>query len=119
MDAILGNPSSRRPLYIMIGQQVDIYFNLLENDAVSTNYAGMTWRFSLRKYAGARQSKDIFYLTLGNGLSYETYSDVVLHAHMTATQTTIEEGEYYWKLERTDIQKTVIDGVCYATFETK
>ena len=101
----------------MIGQQVDIYFNLLENDEVATSYTGWTWRFRIMRYPGDRKS--VVDLTLNHGLTYEIYSDVVLRAHLSSTQTTIEEGEYYFKLERTDIEKPVVDGVCYATFDTK
>ena len=116
MDEILANPSNRRALRLMINQQADIRFILLENDLTATT-TGWTWRLCLKRYPGDRQS--IFCLTLNNELRYEVYSDVVLLAHMTSAQLNIEEGEYYWKLEMTDIEKTVIDGVAYVTFDTR
>jgi hypothetical protein len=90
----------------MIGYAARIRFTLFEN-GVDASTTGWTWQLLVKRFAGDRTN--VLSLTLGNGLAYEIYSDVVLVANLTAAQTRIEEGEYYIALIRTDIPRPVLE----------
>lgn len=98
-----------------IGYSARIRFPLFENgvDAVTT---GWTWQLFIKRFPGDR--KNILSLTLNNGLSYEIYTDTVLIANFTASQTLIEEGEYYLALVRTDLPRKVLEAKAIFSYST-
>lgn len=100
------NGAIATPIKFAIGFAFRLRITLLENGS-QANVTGWTWRMVLKRFPGDRQN--ILDLTLGNGLSYEIYSDTVLIANGTAAQTMIEEGEYYLAFIRTDLPRPVIE----------
>lgn len=94
------------PIKFAIGYAARLRITLTENGVAATT-TGWTWRLTVKRFPGDRNN--IIDLTLGNGLRYEIYSDVVLIADFTATQTSIEEGEYYLSLIRTDLPRPMIE----------
>lgn len=75
-----------------------------------------TFSFFLRKYKGARTK--LFNLTNGNGITVPVYStDEILISVPAANITGVDEGEYYWELRRTDLNKPKMYGLCYLSFE--
>lgn len=113
MEDVYVNHGAPIKLKFDIGYAARIRFPLFENgtDAVTT---GWTWQLIVKKNKGARTNE--INLTLNNGLRYEIYSDVVLIADFTPTQTSIEEGEYYLALIRTDLPRKVIEAEAYFNF---
>jgi hypothetical protein len=107
MDQGYPNPSNILPLSFKINRQARIIFTLTV-DGASPNTTGWTWQLFIKRFAGDRLN--VINLTLGNGLRYEVYSDTDLIADFSSAQTNIEEGEYYWELVRTDIERTWIEG---------
>lgn len=94
------------PIKIAIGYAVRIRITLLENNSPA-DVTGWTWQMIVKRFPGDR--KNIIDLTMGNGLSYEIYSDTILIANLTAAQTLIQEGEYYLAFIRTDLPRPVIE----------
>lgn len=107
METAYPDPSQTLPFEFKINRQADIYFTLLQDGAAISSVTGWTWALRIKKNPGDRLN--VIELTLGFGLSYDTYSDIVLHAHFTSAQTKIQEGEYFIELIRTDIEKTWIE----------
>ena len=70
-----------------------------------TNY---TWQLIVKTNPGDRINK--ISLTLQDGLSFPTYEENVIEARFEATDTNIEEGQYYWALIRTDTNEPWING---------
>lgn len=103
------------PIKIAIGYAVRLRITLLENGTQATT-TGWTWQMVLKRFAGDRLN--ILSLTLGNGLSYEIYSDTVLIANITAAQTLIEEGEYYLAFIRTDLPRPMIEAKAILSYSS-
>lgn len=114
MNVAHPDPSTILPFEFKINRQADIYITLLQDGDPIASVTGWTWALSIKRYPGSRTN--LINLTLGNGLSYDTYSEIVLHAHFTSAQCNIDEGEYFIQLTRTDIEKTWIEGVCNFRF---
>ncbi len=106
MDEVFVNHGAQIKLKFDIGYAARIRFPLFEN-GVDANTTGWTWQLFVKKNKGSRVN--VIDLTLGNGLSYEIYSDTVLIANFTPTQTQLEEGEYYVALVRTDLPRKVLE----------
>jgi len=77
---------------------------------------GATFSFFLKKFKGDRVK--MFNLTLGNGIEFITYVDNQIRVTASATQTAIEEGEYYFELRRTDLDKAKVSGLCYLVYDS-
>lgn len=103
------------PAYFSIGKRQIKRFVLKNNGADLLSVAGWTWQLVIFKNEG--NQKNIISLTLGNGLSYEAYSSYTLVADFSAVQTSIEEGQYFWKLIRTDIPEDWISGPAYFSYK--
>jgi len=100
-------------LKIDIGYIAKIRFTITDDGAQPT-ITGWTWQLLIKRFPGDR--KNIISLTLGNGLAYEIYSDTVLIATISADQTALEEGEYYWALVRTDLNRKWVEGKVFFNF---
>ena len=96
-----------------IGYTAKIRFTITE-DGVQPSVTGWTWQLLVKRFPGDR--KNLISLTLNNGLAYEIYSDTVLIATLSATQTALEEGEYYWALVRTDLDRKWVEGKMFFNF---
>jgi hypothetical protein len=77
---------------------------------------GATFSFFLKKFKGDRLK--IFNLTLGNGISFVTYTSNQIRVTASASQMSIEEGEYYYELRRTDLDRAKVTGMAYLTFDS-
>lgn len=78
---------------------------------------GATFSFFLKKFKGDRVK--MFNLTLGNGIQFITYTSNQIRVTASAVQTSIQEGEYYYELRRTDLDKAVVSGFAYLNFDAK
>ena len=79
--------------------------------------SGKTFSFFVKKNKGDRIK--IFNLTNGNGITVPIYSINEIRVSISAVQTNIEEGEYYFELRRTDLDKAKIAGLAYFTFDAQ
>ncbi len=84
-----------------------------EDQDISTK----TFSFFVKKNKGDRLK--LFNLTNGNGITIPVYSLNEITVSISAVLTNIEEGEYYWELRRTDIDKAVVAGLAYFTFDAQ
>jgi len=76
-----------------------------------------TFSFFVKKNKG--DSIKLFNLTNGNGITVPIYSTNEIRISISAIQTNIEEGEYYWELRRTDLDKAKLAGLAYFTFDAQ
>lgn len=76
-----------------------------------------TFSFFVKKNKGDRLK--IFNLTNGNGITVTVYTTNEITISISAAQTNIEEGEYYWELRRTDLDKAKLAGLAYFTFDAQ
>jgi len=98
----------------------DFYFRSYNSTtAVYTDdsLTGATFSFFLKKFKGDRLK--VFNLTLGSGVAFITYTSNGIRVTASATQTSIQEGEYYYELRRTDLDKAKISGLAYLTFDAQ
>lgn len=75
-----------------------------------------TFAFFLKKNKGDRVK--IFNLTNGNGISVPIYSTNEIRIDVSTSQASIEEGEYYWELRRTDLNAPYISGLAYFVYDS-
>lgn len=100
----------------IIGKIAQIEFLFTENGADYT-VGGKTWSLFIRKNPGDK--KAVISLSLGNGIEIPVYEDNVLLCSLTFEQTSIKEGQYFWELVRTDLQKQMLYGWCEFTYGPK
>lgn len=86
-----------------------------EDPSVPYDINGYTFEMTIKKFPGDRKNV-LRYTTSGGGLSFPAYNEHVLRATGTAVQTRIEEGEYYIEINRTDVNKTWLNGWAYFSF---
>lgn len=98
----------------------DFYFqnyNTLTEVYTDEDLTGATFSFFLKKNIG--DYKKIFTLTLGSGIGFVTYYTNGIRLTISAVQTSIEEGEYYFELRRTDLDKAKLAGKAFLTFNAQ
>jgi len=78
--------------------------------------SGATFSFFLKRFKGDRLR--IFNLTLNNGIQFITYTSNQIRVTASASQMSIQEGEYYYELRRTDLDKAKVTGFAYLTFDS-
>lgn len=122
MDKI-GIGAGRLDLSMQIGSAWSMSVIFRSYDATAEVYtpediSTKTFSFFLRKYKGARTK--LFNLTNGNGITVPVYStDEILISVPAANITGVDEGEYYYELRRTDLNKPKLYGICYLSFEAQ
>lgn len=82
----------------------------------SEDISTKTFSFIIKKFKGDRIK--ILTLTNGNGISVPVYSTNQIRIDLTGTQTSIEQGEYYWELRRTDLNAPWVSGLLYFDFDS-
>lgn len=98
----------------------DFYFRTYNSTTdvyTDDSLTGTTYSFFLKKNIGDRLK--VFNLTLSNGISFITYTSNGIRVTASATQTSIQEGEYYYELRRTDLDKAVLSGKCFLTYDAQ
>lgn len=109
------DPSKQIKLKFRINAWQSKTFEFLENSSsVGVDITGWEFEFFIKKYPGERTK--IFSLTNNNGLSFLAYSTNELFVTVTAAQSNIEEGEYYWELRRRDIDRPWLNGWAYFSY---
>lgn len=93
-----------------IGQDQEKDFVFTENGDDWPVGQGKTWELLIKRYPG--DYENIIALTFQSGLSIPIYDTNTIRARFTAEQTTIEEGQYFFMLNRTDIRKNYINAWC-------
>lgn len=90
-------------------------FEFLEDgSSTGVDITAWQWEFFIKKKAGNRNK--IFSLTNNNGLSFPAYTTNELFVTVTAIQSNIEEGDYYWELRRRDIDRPWLNGIAHFDF---
>jgi hypothetical protein len=97
-----------------IGSLSEISFIFSNQNGVPIDISGWSFEFFVKKNKGAIQ-KDIS-KTIGNGISFPIYVSNQINLSFVAN---IEEGEYVWELRRTDLNKPLIAGLSFFTFDPK
>jgi hypothetical protein len=105
----LGSGAAVLDLLFQIGSYRSILFDF------GTDISTWTFELSLKKNKGDRVKT--LSMTLGSGLSFPVYASDQIQAIFSTTNTSIEEGQYYWELRRTDISLPLINGFAYFTFD--
>ena len=108
-------PVQNVPAYFSIGMRQIKGFVVQDNGADLSSVSGWTWELGIKKNAGSQ--KTIISLTLGNGLAYAPYTSYTLVSDFSDSQTSIEEGEYFWYLKRTDIPQIWISGPAFFSYK--
>ncbi len=106
---ILGTGAAQLKILFQINSNRTIVFDF------DTDISTWTFELIIRKNKGDRIKT--IYFTLGNGLSFHVYESTQLQAVFSATDTSIEEGEYYYELRRLDTNIPLINGLCYFSYD--
>lgn len=105
----LGSGAAVLDLLFQIGSYRSILFDF------GTDISEWTFEFYLKKNKGDRLKT--LSLTLGSGLSFPVYESDQIQAIFSTSNTSIEEGQYYYELRRTDIALPLINGFAYFSFD--
>lgn len=111
----LGTGAAQLNLALQIGSAKDITFAFTNSDGPDTDISLWTFELFFKRFAGDRQKT--FSLTLGSGLSFPVYEDNELLAEISTSNSSVEEGEYFWELRRTDEDTPIVNGLAYFSFE--
>lgn len=102
--AVSFDPSRRLDLHLRINRIGNVTFSFLQND-LPFSLIYEEFEFFIKRYAGDRQK--VISLEIGTGLSVD---DNDLVASVTADQSNISEGEYYWELLKLNSDQTWLSG---------
>lgn len=105
------DPARRLDLYFRLNRSGNKRFIFIDSSGDSYDISGIDFQLFVSDYPGARQNR--ISLTIGSGLSVPAYEDNILDAEVTADQTPINEGEYYWELYVISDKKTWLCGKAY------
>ena len=111
----LGTGAAELTLEFQIKSARDITFTFTESDGTDTDISLWTVEFFVKRFAGDRLKT--FSLTLGSGLSFPVYESNQILAEISTTNSSIEEGDYYWELRRTDENVPLIYGTAKFNFD--
>jgi hypothetical protein len=107
-----GRQVSNIRFFIGMDQEKDFVFT--ENGLDWPVAEGKTWELLIKRYPGDK--KNILRLTLNNGLTIPVYDTNILRSRLTAEQAQIQEGQYFFMLNRTDVRKPYINAWCTFSF---
>ena len=82
------------------------------NEDISTK----TFSFFLKKNKGDRVK--IFNLTNLKGITIPVYTTNQIRIDLNGSQTSIEQGEYYWELRRTDLNQPYLSGLASFVYDS-
>lgn len=88
-----------------------------DEDEVQTSHdvTGSTWEFFIKRFKGDRVKT--LSLTLGAGVSFPAYGTNQILVEITAAQSLIEEGEYYYELYDITNKRTWISGKIFFSYD--
>lgn len=107
----LGTGVGKVAFKFQIGSARTITFNF-----VGIDISAWTPILNLKRYSGDIQNTLSF--TIGAGLSFVTYTEEIV-ATFTGTNTSIEEGEYYWELRRQDLNIPILCGPAFFDYDAQ
>lgn len=90
-------------------------FIFQDEDGNPYDINGYTFELFIKRAPGDRL-KLLSLTTSGGGLTFPAYDENVLRATFTQAQSRIEEGQHYFELVRTDVNKTWLNGWAYFSF---
>lgn len=105
----LGSGAAVLDLLFQIGSYRSILFDF------GTDISTWTFEFYLKKNKGDRLKT--LSLTSGSGLSFPVYASDQIQAIFSSANTSIQEGQYYYELRRTDLALPLINGFAYFSFD--
>lgn len=115
MNRFSFDPSREIRIRIRINSWQSMTFEFLEDgESSGVDITANQYEFFLKKSSGDRNK--ILSLTNGNGLSFPAYTTNELFVTITAVNSRLEEGEYYWELRRRDIDRPQLNGWADVTF---
>ncbi len=118
----LGTGVGQLNLYIQINSIWKKTFDFRTYDSTTgvytdENLQDATFTFFLKKFKGDRLK--VLNLTLNNGIEFVTYYDNRIQITISAAQSQLEEGEYYWELRRSDLDRAKLSGFAYLTYDAR
>lgn len=120
MDKV-GTGAGRLDIAMQIGSawQMTVRFRTYDGTTYTPeDISTKTFSFTMWKFKGSR--KKIVNLTNGNGITVPVYStDEILISVPAASITGIDEGQYYYELRRTDLNKAKLFGLDYLSYEAE
>jgi len=100
-----------------LNMQFQIASYRLLNFSFDVDISLWEFEFFIKKNTGDRLK--VFSKTLSDGISFPIYSDTSIDVELSASETLIEEGEYYYELRRTDNNTPLICGYAYFNFDAR
>lgn len=106
----LGTGAGKVNLKLQIGSTKVIYVTFVDTDI-------STWTFQLFVKYNIGDRVKVITLSNGNGISFPVYSTDQIMISFSAVNTSIQEGEYYWQLHRTDLNIPILNGSAYFSYD--
>lgn len=115
MNSTSFDPSRQIRIRIRINAWQTLLIEYLEDgESSGVDITTQQFEFFLKKHPGAR-TKDLS-LTNNSGLTFPAYTTNEILITITAAQSRLEEGEYYWEFRRRDIDRPHLNGWADVTF---
>lgn len=109
------DPSRRLDLYFRInriGGKTLVFLNAAGNPyEISAMYTEVDFELFIKQYPGARTNT--IHLTVGSGIEYVGTTFNELSITVTADQSKVDAGEYYWELYLPGLGETWLSGKAY------
>lgn len=105
------DPSKRLDLYFRINRDGSKRFIFLDENSDEFDITSIPFELLIRDYPGAKPK--VISLTSGAGLEIPVYEVNILEVSVTADQTNINEGEFYWELYLINQKRTWLSGKAF------
>lgn len=102
------DPSKRLDIYLRINRLNEKTFVTLDENGDAYGLTYEEFQVIIKRYSGDK--KNTVFLEIGSGISI---SGNLLTFTVTATQSNIPEGEYYWELYKNDDEQTWLSGKAF------
>lgn len=105
------DPSKRLDLYFRINRDGSKRFIFFDTNGNEFDITGISFELLIRDYPGAKPK--VISMTSGAGLEIPVYEINILDVSVTADQTLLNEGEFYWELYLINEKRTWLSGKAF------
>jgi hypothetical protein len=112
----VGTGAGNFNIIFQIGSARVLTFTFLNPDGSGYDISGKTLSFYIKKNKGDRIK--LFNLTNLNGITVPVYATNQIRVDFSTSNTSREEGEYYWELRREDLNTPALSGLACFVYDS-
>ena len=100
------DPSKRLDLYLRINRIATKTFTMVDDNGSAYSLIYEDFQVIIKRYPGDK--KNTIFLEIGSGLSITNGNELTIE--ISASQSNVMPGEYYWELYKNDDEQTWLSG---------